>query len=84
MELDYKNMFVTIETGGSIGEIANHGHYRVAGDIYANKKEAIAHTKRMSNMWGGGYYDYHYSTKTVDWAIKNCKNFKPEEAIVIP
>lgn len=69
-------LFVTIETGGSIGEIANNGRYRVIGKVFENKDEAKKQTRYYSSKWGGGYYGYKYSTKTVAWAKANCEKFE--------
>ena len=69
-----KEKYVVIETGGSIGEIANRGHTRLGSfTIFDDKEEAKAKTRSMSKAYGGGYYDYHYSTKTLTWAKKNLK-----------
>lgn len=79
--MDYKNMYCVIETGGSIGENSNWGHTRVSGNtIYHSKETATQKRKRMTLLYSGGYYDYHYSVKTVDWAIKNCPKFNVNEA----
>ena len=64
--------YVVIETGGSIGENANCGHHRiVCSEVYLTKEKAIEARKRMTKAYVGGYYDYHYSVKTLDWALKN-------------
>lgn len=71
--------YVVIETGGSIGENANHGHYRIVGSkIYLTKEKAIEVRKRMTKVYAGGYYGYHYSVKTLDWALKNNDKVKLE------
>lgn len=63
-------LYVTIESGGSIGEVSNRGYYRVSGKPM-EKEEAIKHTRSMSKMFGGGYYGYKYMTKPLSWALKN-------------
>ena len=73
-------LYLTIETGGSIGENAR-GHFRQAGKLYTNKEAAKKHTKWMSSKWGGGYYDYHYTTKTLKWAIKNNVHITDNEVL---
>ena len=76
-------LYVTIETGGSIGEIYNNGYYRIYGSkAFADKSKCIAQTRRASSMYGGGYYDYHYTTKTLAWARKNCDKFEDKTIVV--
>ena len=72
--------YVVIETGGSIGENANWGHHRIVGSkVYLTKEKAIESRKRMTKSYAGGYYGYHYSVKTLDWALKNHDNVKLED-----
>ena len=33
----------------------------------------------MTKAYAGGYYDYHYSVKTLDWALKNNDKIKLED-----
>lgn len=76
-----EEFYVTIETGGSIAE---HGPYRVVGNkAYKSKEQAQAQTKSMSKCWGGGYYGYHYSTKTLAWALKNNSKIRVSEIEII-
>ena len=71
--MDDNNLYVVIETGGSIGENAVRGTYRIVGHLYYdNKVSAKDVTRRMSKMYGGGYYAYHYRTQTLYWAKRNC------------
>ena len=71
--------YVVIETGGSIGENANFGRNRIVGSkIYLIKEKAIESRKRMTKAYAGGYYGYHYSVKTLDWALKNNDKIKFE------
>ena len=74
--MNNEELYVTVESGGSIGENAR-GHYRVVGEPKP-KEKAKEHTRRMANMFGGGYYDYKYRTVTLAWAIKNA-NFVCKE-----
>ena len=72
--------YVVIETGGSIGENANWGHHRiVCSEVYLTKEKAIEVRKRMTKTYSGSYYDYHYSVKTLDWALKNNDKIKLED-----
>ena len=72
--------YVVIETGGSIGENANWGHHRIVGSkVYLTKEKAIEARKRMTKAYAGGYYGYHYSVKTLDWALKNNDKIKLED-----
>lgn len=72
--------YVVIETGGSIGENANWGHHRIVGSkVYLTKEKATEARKRMTKSYAGGYYDYHYSVKTLDWALKNNDKIKLED-----
>ena len=72
--------YVVIETGGSIGENAEHGHARIVGSkYYTSKEEATNLRKSMTKLFGGGYYGYHYSVKTLDWALKNNSKIKVEK-----
>ena len=72
--------YVVIETGGSIGENANWGHHRiVCSEVYLTKEKAVEVRKRMTKAYAGGYYDYHYSVKTLDWALKNNDKIKLED-----
>ena len=72
--------YVVIETGGSIGENANWGHHRiVSSKVYLTKEKATEARKRMTKSYAGGYYDYHYSVKTLDWALKNNDKIKLED-----
>lgn len=72
--------YVVIETGGSIGENANWGHHRIVGSkVYLTKEKAIESRKRMTKSYAGGYYGYHYSVKTLDWALKNNDKIKLED-----
>ena len=72
--------YVVIETGGSIGENANLGHHRIAGSkVYLTKEKATEVRKRMTKAYSGGYYDYHYSVKTLDWVLKNNDKIKLED-----
>ena len=49
-----KEKYVVIETGGSIGEIANRGHTRLGSfTIFDDKEEAKAKTRSMSKAYGG-------------------------------
>ena len=71
--------YVVIETGGSIGENANFGRNRIVGSkVYLTKEKATEARKRMTKSYAGGYYDYHYSVKTLDWALKNNDKIKFE------
>ena len=73
-------MYVVIETGGSIGENANWGHHRIVGSkVYLTKEKATEARKRMTKSYAGGYYGYHYSVKTLDWALKNNDKIKLED-----
>ena len=72
--------YVVIETGGSIGENVNFGHHRIVGSkVYAAKEKATEVRKRMTKAYAGGYYDYHYSVKTLAWALKNNDKIKLED-----
>ena len=72
--------YVVIETGGSIGENANFGRNRIVGSkVYLTKEKAIESRKRMTKAYAGGYYDYHYSVKTLGWALKNNDKVKLED-----
>ena len=72
--------YVVIETGGSIGENANCGHHRIVGSkVYLTKEKATEVRKRMTRAYAGGYYGYHYSVKTLDWALKNNDKIKLED-----
>ena len=72
--------YVVIETGGSIGENANFSRSRIEGSkVYLEKKKATEVRKRMTKAYAGGYYDYHYSVKTLDWALKNNDKIKSED-----
>ena len=72
--------YVVIETGGSIGENANWGHHRiVCSEVYLTKEKAVEVRKRMTKAYAGGYYDYHYSVKTLDWVLKNNDKIKLED-----
>ena len=72
--------YVVIETGGSIGENANFGRNRIVGSkVYKKKKKATEVRKRMTKAYAGGYYGYHYSVKTLDWALKNNDKIKLED-----
>ena len=72
--------YVVIETGGSIGENANHGCHRIVGSkVYLTKEKAIEARKRMTKAYAGGYYGYHYSVKTLAWALKNNDKIKLED-----
>ena len=71
--------YVVIETGGSIGENANFGRNRIVGSkIYLTKEKATEARKRMTKSYAGGYYSYHYSVKTLAWALKNNDKIKFE------
>ena len=75
-----KEKYVVIETGGSIGENANFGRSRIVGSkVYLEKEKATGVRKRMTKAYAGGYYDYHYSVKTLDWALKNNDKIKLED-----
>ena len=75
-----KEKYVVIETGGSIGENANFGRSRIVGSkVYLEKEKATEVRKRMPKAYAGGYYDYHYSVKTLDWALKNNDKIKSED-----
>ena len=72
--------YVVIETGGAIGENANFGRSRVVGSkVYLTKEKATEVRKRMTKAYAGGYYGYHYSVKTLDWALKNNDKIKLED-----
>ena len=72
--------YVVIETGGSIGENANFGCSRIGGaKVYLAKEKATEVRKRMTKAYAGGYYGYHYSVKTLDWALKNNDKIKLED-----
>ena len=72
--------YVVIETGGSIGENVNFGRHRIVGSkVYKAKEKANKKKKRMTKAYAGGYYDYHYSVKTLDWALKNNDKIKLED-----
>ena len=72
--------YVVIETGGSIGENANWGHHRIVGSkVYLTKEKATEVRKRMAKAYADGYYDYHYSVKTLDWVLKNNDKIKLED-----
>ena len=71
--------YVVIETGGSIGENANFGRCRIVrSKVYLEKEKATEVRKRMTKAYAGGYYGYHYSVKTLEWALKNNGRIKPE------
>ena len=75
-----KEKYVVIETGGSIGENANFGRNRIVGSkVYLEKEKATEVRKRMTKAYAGGYYDYHYSVKTLGWALKNNDKIKSED-----
>lgn len=75
-----KEKYVVIETGGSIGENANFGRCRIVGSkVYLTKEKATESRKRMTKAYSGGYYGYHYSVKTLDWALKNNDRIKLED-----
>ena len=75
-----KEKYVVIETGGSIGENANFGRNRIVGSkVYLEKEKATEVRKRMTKAYAGGYYDYHYSVKTLDLALKNNDKIKSED-----
>ena len=75
-----KEKYVVVEIGGSIGENANFGRYRIVGsEIYLVKEKAVETRKRMTKAYAGGYYDYHYSVKTLDWVLKNNDKIKSED-----
>ena len=42
------------------------------------KEKAAEVRKRMTKAYAGGYYGYHYSVKTLDWALKNNDKIKFE------
>ena len=72
--------YVVIETGGSIGENANFGRSRIVGSkVYLEKEKATEVRKRMTKAYAGGYYGYHYSVKTLDWALKNNDKIRSED-----
>lgn len=72
--------YVVIETGGTIGENENFGHNRIVGSkVYLTKEKATEARKRMTKSYAGGYYGYHYSVKTLDWALKNNDKIKLED-----
>ena len=72
--------YVVVETGGSIGENANFGSNRIVGsNVYLEKEKATEVRKRMTKAYAGGYYGYHYSVKTLDWALKNNDKIKAED-----
>ena len=72
--------YVVIETGGSIGENANFGRDRIVGSkVYLEKEKATEVRKRMTKAGAGGYYGYHYSVKTLDWALKDNDKIKSED-----
>lgn len=76
--------YVVIETGGSIGENSNWGHHRiVCSEVYLTKEKATEVRKRMTKAYAGGYYDYHYSVKTLDWVLKNNDKIKLEDLVEI-
>lgn len=71
--------YVVIETGGSIGECSSRGRTRLGSlTIYDNKEDAKKQTRKMAKLYGGGYYNYHYSTKTLEWAKKNLRSSEME------
>ena len=37
----------------------------------------------MTKAYAGGYYGYHYSVKTLDWALKNNDKIKLEEKVLL-
>ena len=77
-------MYVVIETGGSIGENENWGHHRIVGSkIYLTKEKATEARKRMTKAYAGGYYGSHYSVKTLGWALKNNDKIKLEDLTAI-
>ena len=72
--------YVVIETGGSIGENANFGRNRIVGSkVYKAKEKATDVRKRMTKAYTGGYHGYHYSVKTLNWALKNNDKIKLED-----
>ena len=72
--------YVVIETGGCIGGNANFGRNRIVGaKVYMEKENATEVRKRMTKAYAGGYYGYHYSVKTLDWALKNNDKIKLED-----
>lgn len=72
--------YVVIETGGTIGENVDFGRNRIVGSkVYLTKEKAIESRKRMTKAYAGGYYGYHYSVKTLDWALKNNDKIKLED-----
>ena len=76
--------YVVIETGGAIGVNESWGHHRIVGSkVYLTKEKATEVRKRMTKSYAGGYYDYHYSVKTLDWALKNNDKIKLEDLVEI-
>ncbi len=77
MELENMNLtslFVVTETGGSIAENAKYGYERVVGDrVFTDKNKAKEFCKRMSKFCSGGYYGYHFKTKTLKSAMRVCE-----------
>lgn len=72
--------YVVIETGGTIGENADFGRNRIVDSkVYLTKEKATEARKRMTKAYAGGYYGYHYSVKTLDWALKNNDKIKLED-----
>lgn len=72
--MDLTSLFVVTETGGSIGENAKYGCERVVSNkAFTNKDKAKELCKRMSKAYSGGYYDYHFRTKTLKSAIRMCE-----------
>ena len=71
--------YVVIESGGSLGVIDERGRNHLGCfTVFDDKEEAKKRTRELKNIWGGGYYDYHYSTKTLAWAKKNLKDSELE------
>ena len=72
--IDVSLLFVVTETGGSIGENAKYGCERVVSNkAFTNKDKAKELCKSMSKSYSGGYYDYHFRTKTLKSAMRVCE-----------
>lgn len=75
-------LYVTVETGGSIGENATHGHYRIVGNqAFKDRAKALAQTKSYRG-WSGGYYNYHYTTKTLAWTLRMNKKIDQTKIVI--
>lgn len=74
--------FAVVETGGSIGECDTRGNVRVSS-LHATKEGAVEKRKAMTRTYSGGYFDYHFSVKPIDWAKAHCRASEFENRSVV-